>query len=545
MTDPRLLPALGDLEISPVEIAKARLRALRGDEVAVRRDSVRQRVRDHALQDPDRIAISGSGTVTYGELDIATDRATDQLEALGVGPGDIVGVLARRSALVPVLFMALESVGAIYLPLDASWPVARRRVVLEESKPKVVLTDGDHDDGDHTWVICDVASLAGRTAAAASAREPGRACRHGEEARYMLYTSGSSGLPKGAIVEQRGMLNHLEAKLADLAMTSRDVVAFTAPLGFDISIWQMLAPLASGGTVAVLDEETMRFPRRFMQGIALHGVSIAEVVPTFIEWLVTEIERGRPLAPSVRMLIATGEELHASLLARAQRALPDVQLVNAYGPTECSDDVTHRVLQPEDALSRRVPIGRPIANCVLYRLVRTASGGWRAADEGEPAELFVGGTPVGRGYLDRPDSSAAAFFRDHLDAESVTERLYRTGDMVSELDGVLTYLGRNDRQVKINGTRIELGEVEAIVAGTPGVRACAAWYDADAEVLRVWVVCPSDVDADVNQRLRATLPPTLRPRVNRVDALRHTHNGKVDHRAMMEDTLRAVATEEL
>lgn len=538
MVTRRLLPAIGELEISPTEVTKARLRALRGPEAAVSSASLRQRVGAHAFQDPNRIAISGTKTMTYSELDHAIDRACMQLASLGIGLGDIVGVLAQRDALVPVLFIALENLGAVYLPLDASWPAARRQMVLHESRPKAVLTDREYADGDHTWITFSMSQpFVGVGTESMGADSGGRGSRDEEEARYILYTSGSSGRPKGAIVEQRGMLNHLYAKREDLSITGRDVVAFTAPLGFDISIWQMLTPLISGGVVVILDEETMRFPRRFMQEIARHEVSVAEVVPTFIEWLVTEVERGRPLSPSVRMLIATGEELHASLLKRAQRALPGVQLVNAYGPTECSDDVTHRLLKREDALDQRVPIGRPIANCALYRLVPLVRGGWRAAEAGEPAELFIGGAPVGRGYLDRPDSTAASFFRDKFDDGSVTGRLYRTGDIVTERNGVLTYLGRSDRQVKVNGTRIELDEIEAIVAATPGVRECAAWHDVDDEVVRVWAVCSDDVESDINQRLRDTLPSTVRPRVNRVTGLRRTPNGKIDYRGLVRDTM--------
>ncbi len=223
-------------------------------------------------------------------------------------------------------------------------------------------------------------------------------------------------------------------------------------------------------------------------------------------------------------------------------ALPQVTLVNAYGPTECSDDVTHHVVTRSDLERTRLPVGSPVINTALYLLVEDEEG-WRAADPGESGELFVGGTGVGLGYLNDPETTARAFFRDPFDPASATGRLYRTGDLARFDEGVVHYLGRGDRQVKVAGVRMELDEIEAVLSRHPAVTRCAVTVSGDGE--RSQLVAHYNLRAPVTPEelqhaVRAAVPPAMVPRRWREwEALPLTANGKVDHRS-----LRAAVSEE-
>ncbi|MEU9841507.1 amino acid adenylation domain-containing protein [Actinomadura sp. NPDC048032] len=431
-------------------------------------------------------------TLSYAGLVAEARRLAALLEDEGVRPGEVVGVGGGRCAGVIAAFLAIELVGALYVPADETWPAARVRDVLDQAGAAVLITV---DPGDRVApALLEGAAEAGCRVVAAS-RADGLAPWTGEprlsapdQPRYVLFTSGSTGRPKGAVVEHQGMLNHLWAKIVDLELTGDDVVAFTAPLGFDISIWQMLCPLLLGGRVDVVGDEVGHDPVAFARAVDAQGITVVELVPTMVRHLLDDLPPdasaaggggARPLA-GLRWMIATGEELPAELARRWLEAVPHARLLNAYGPTECSDDVTHHTVTAGDLGLLRLPIGTPVINARLYVLRPEDDGAWSACDVDETGELFVGGVVVGRGYLGDAERTREAFYRDPFGA-SPTGRLYRTGDAVRLLPPgaggedrpTLQYLGRVDRQVKIAGVRMELGEIEAVLQRHPGVRAAA------------------------------------------------------------------------
>jgi amino acid adenylation domain-containing protein len=368
----------------------------------------------------------------------------------------------RTAALVPA-FLAIDALGAVYLPGDVSWPARRIQDVLVQTGAVAVLATGDDP------ALIEGARAAGRRllrAAEARTATPWTGDPDDDPARpsYVLFTSGSTGAPKGAVVEHRGMINHLLSKVEDLGLGPDDVLAQTAPLGFDISVWQLLAPLLAGGEVVVVGDDTARDPVALAALVRAGRVTVLELVPTMVRLLLDAAPDG---LPPLRWLLATGEELAPRLARRCLAELPGVRVLNAYGPTECSDDVTHHEVTRGDLVLRHLPIGTPVANTRLYVLARTDDG-WRACEPGEIGELFVGGTCVGRGYLGLPERTGEAFFQDPFEAGG---RLYRTGDAVRRLgpDGPLQYLGRVDRQLKVSGVRIEPGEIEAALRGHPYV----------------------------------------------------------------------------
>jgi amino acid adenylation domain-containing protein len=284
----------------------------------------------------------------------------------------------------------------------------------------------------------------------------------------VIYTSGSTGVPKGAMIEQRGLFNHLLSKISDLELSASDVVAHTSPQSFVISVWQFLAALMVGARVHICTDEEVQDPALLMQEISHEGVTVLQIVPT----LLREILQRAPYEPAfralgrLRSLISTGETLAPDLCRDWFRHFPDVPLINAYGSTECSDDVaTHRLTAPPTSLAA-VPIGRAIANTRLYVL----DPHLQPVPIGVVGQLYVGGIGVGRGYLNDLEQTRRSFLHDPF-SKRRGARLYRTGDLARwRADGTLECLGRIDHQVKIRGCRIELEEIGHVLMEHSGVQ---------------------------------------------------------------------------
>ncbi|MFE1783169.1 amino acid adenylation domain-containing protein [Streptomyces sp. NPDC059506] len=539
------VPAFAPLPLAEGAAARATALSLGRSAEFDTASGVLHHVARFAAATPDAPAVvDGDTTLTYPGLLTRAARFRAALASAGCGAGSVVAVVGNRCADTIAAFLALEGLGAVYLPVATDWPAQRVTEVLRRSAAGFLLDNSGGLDGGHggetavkaaAGLGTTVVAAPGPDAAVAPYTPDGR--DQSSEARYCIFTSGTTGRPKGAAVEHRGMVNHLWAKVADLELTADDRLAFTAPLVFDISVWQMLAPLLVGGAVVVVQQQDLDFPRRVRTVLERTGVTVVELVPTVVGWLVGEAERRGPVLPSLRRLISTGEELRPELAARALAALPHVRLLNAYGPTECSDDVTHHEVTAADTARPRLPVGGPVANARLYLLVQEEDGGpWRAAGPGEAGELFVGGVVVGLGYVNDPDNNARAFFTDTLDPDSPTGRLYRTGDLARFEEGVVLYLGRVDRQVKIAGVRMELDEVEAVLLRHPAVDRAAVTVpvvDGRPVLAAHYTVRGPVTPEELLAHLADSLPEAMVPRrLTELDALPLTPNGKTDHRAL-------------
>ncbi|MEV7713987.1 amino acid adenylation domain-containing protein [Streptomyces sp. NPDC088270] len=516
-------------------------------------DGVHAHVERFAAAHPDRTAVEDGGTsLGYGQLADLTQRTAAQLAAAGIREGQIVAVGGRRGADVITAFLALELLGAVYLPVDASWPAARVESLLTDSGAALLLTTGTPADSGELVKGARAAGVPTTPPRPADAPYSRTRPPAPDEVRYVLYTSGSTGRPKAAIVEHRGMLNHLRAKIDDLGLTADDRLAQTAPLSFDISVWQMLAPLLVGGRVQIFADEQAQDGALLLEELRARGTTVLETVPTLMRFLLDAQETAGIRPGALRWMIATGEELPPALARRWHDTLPGIRLLNAYGPTECSDDVTHAELGPPAPGVRHLPIGSPIGNAELY-VLREENGQWHACAHGETGELFVGGLVVGRGYLGDPERTALAFFTDPFSADG--GRLYRTGDAVRVLpDGQLEYLGRVDRQVKLGGVRMELAEIEAVLGGHPAVAACAVTVhtpdDTGALVARESAHTPvaaqpprlvayltasgeEPTETTLRTHLRDRLPAPMVPHTFVVlPRLPLTRNGKTDYKAL-------------
>jgi len=471
---------------------------------------VMERIRSVAVAKPDAVALSDdNGLTNYGELAARANAVAKKLPA-----GELVALLGNPGIQFVSAVLGVLSAGSAYVPLDPAAPAARTAGLIQDSGAKILIAGPEH------------AALAREVAGDAKvvffddAQDKDLAPLKGsdQDLAYVIFTSGSTGKPKGAMVHRKGMVNHLLAKVEDLNLDNQDLLIQNAPLTFDISVWQMLAGLIVGAHVKVVSRDTAMDPAKLF---GIKDVTVLEVVPSLLRAAIDAWDAGATIPElALRWLVVTGEALPADLTGRWLERFPSIPLMNAYGPTECSDDVTHAVLRQPQA---RVAIGKAVRNTKLYVLNDIL----QPVPVGVPGELYVGGVGVGRGYLHDPARTAITFVPNPFDGG----RMYRTGDrVVYRPDGQLEFLERRDFQVKIRGHRIELGEIEATLRSLYGVTDVVV--TANQQRLVGYVV--GDVDPTAVRADAATLlPDYMVPAVFMVlDALPLTANGKVDRKAL-------------
>jgi amino acid adenylation domain-containing protein len=468
--------------------------------------------------DPTAPAVVADGTTwSYADLDARSRAHAAELTRAGAGAEDVVAVVAERGPRYVAMVLGVLRAGAAFLPVEPATPVRRARQLCVGAGVRALLVEPGHEEYAAGLPVTPP-------------RHAARGVRHPHGLAYVIFTSGSTGTPKGAMVTDAGMANHIAAKTEDLSLTAADVVGLTAPLSFDISVWQALTPLTTGGTVAVASPADIGEPAELVAWVRRHGVTVLELVPSFLAVLLDALAADEGLRgglSSLRYLVATGEALPGPLAARWYGTVPDVPVVNAYGPTECADDVTHHVVTAADCATPWPPIGREIRHTRVY----VVGPDGRECGPGVEGELFVGGRGVGRGYVGEPVRTALAFVPDHLSG-TPGARLYRTGDRGSRVgDGPIDYLGRRDRQVKIRGHRVELGDAEAQLLSLPAVTS-AACVLAEGR-LHAFVTLRSGTADEVLAGVRAGAPAYLVPHeVTVLERLPVTRSGKVDPRSL-------------
>jgi amino acid adenylation domain-containing protein len=490
-----------------------------------------------------------SGSLTYSELRARSDAVAAAVRAQGAGPGDVVALLTARGTGFVAAMVGVLKAGAAFLPLDPRDPDRRLSATLDRSGARLVIAGPESEAA-----AAQALAPAGPAEPLAAARllPLDTALRHEaapaaptptapRDPAYVIYTSGSTGTPKGALVAHAGLLNHLRAKIASLGLGPEDVVAQTAPQSFDIVVWQALAPLVAGATVRVLADEETHDPVRLLQAVERERITIFETVPSMLRQLLdSDVQRaaGRPRLRALRRLIATGEALPPGLCRRWLRTHPSVPMLNAYGPAECSDDVTqHEIEWPPREHAVRVPIGRPIQGARAYVLDPRGT----LAPIGAPGELYVGGVCVGLGYLNDPERTAQSFVPDPFGGPG-PGTLYRTGDSGRwRGDGTLEFLGRIDDQEQVGGARVEPGEIEAVLGQHPSVRECAVAVRRTPEgtsalaayvTLREGRAVPA---AELRLFLRGRLAHYMVPAtITELDEIPLRANGKVNRKALPE-----------
>lgn len=429
--------------------------------------------------------------------------------------------------------LAVFKAGGVYLPIEPHFPADRVATMLSRAACGLVLTE----PGSTSTLDQALGSLSGvRKLFVGAAFEEDHADGDlglhvaPDQLAYIYFTSGSTGEPKGAMCEHAGMLNHLYAKIDDLEIGEGQVVAQTAPQCFDISLWQLVSGLLVGGRTLLVEQEVILDVERFVDKIVDGRVAVLQVVPSYLDVVVSCLKRHPRELPDLRCVSVTGEALKKELAQRWFAAQPGIKLVNAYGLTETSDDTNHEVMDrvPD---GDRILLGPAVNNVHVYVVDEHLT----PVPLGAPGLIVFSGVCVGRGYVNDPERTRQAYLADpHRDGA----RLYRGGDYGRwQPGGKLEFLGRRDNQVKIRGFRIEIGEIENTLLQVPGVRDGAVVVTERADRSKHLVAFYSGrrpLEADVLRgRLGESLPEYMVPSAfHWRESLPLTANSKIDRKAL-------------
>ena len=469
--------------------------------------------------------VCGDRSLSYAELDTLSRNAAASLSAAGVGVGDLVGIHVPRSLDMLVAVLAVLRAGAAYVPLDPEFPQQRLQFVCEDAGLRhIIVADGaDLPTGlDQGRQALAIGTLCTGTSASSTAQLP---VVSADSLAYVLYTSGSTGQPKGVRILHRNLTAFLLAMREAPGFDSEDVLVSATTLSFDIAALELFLPLLCGGRLVIADECEYRDPMRLCALLRSSHCTVFQTTPSLLG-LLYEVGRADALPP-LRLLVG-GEALPAVLAERLASGCREAW--NMYGPTETTVWSSIARLRPG---MDPVPLGQPIPGTRIYVLDSNRRPAW----PGAIGEIWIAGQGVADGYLLRPALNAERFVEDPFVNDG--SRMYRTGDLGRIRDGVLYFAGRADEQIKLRGFRIEPGEIETVASAEPGVNECVAiarqTEDGD-DILVLYAAVRGDhaeLQAGVRDRIAARLPAYMHPQhIVLLDSLPKTPNGKIDRKAL-------------
>jgi amino acid adenylation domain-containing protein len=468
-------------------------------------------------------------SLSYRELDARARQVAQRLTALGAGPESLVGLCASRNANCLAALLGILKSNAAYVPLDPAYPESRLALILTSCRPLAVVADSRNGPAAEAiraagWqgpmIFVDEAAAAEQSAAEA----PRRAVP--QNLAYCFYTSGSTGVPKGVMVEHASAASFVRWMLSTFDAADLRAVLFSTSINFDISILEIFSPLASGGAV-VIAENIVEFVERVR---SFPAVSLINTVPSALPVL---LDSGA-IAGYPGVLNVGGEALARPLATRVHRAVPGIRLNNLYGPTEATVYASFGAVS--DAPSAPVTLGRPVTSTTLYVLDEHL----RPVPFGGQGEIYIGGPQVARGYFNRPGLTAERFIPSPFEAGE-GQRLYRTGDIARLLSsGEIEYVGRRDFQIKLRGHRIELGDIEAALLSHPGVdeAVVVAREDARGDQRLIAFVAPRNdvpllVESSLKDHVAARVPAIMIPaEIVLLARLPRAPNGKLDRQSL-------------
>jgi surfactin family lipopeptide synthetase A len=503
--------------------------------------------------------------LNYKTLNENANKLARFLVSKSVKSNKLVAIYSNRNIEYLTSVLGIFKSGGAYLPISPLFPEDRILYMIQKSKVSLILVT-EELFGKINSILDSLTEesrpnvvLVEECIKSDFSNENLNIDYSPKDLAYVIFTSGSTGKPKGAMVERGGMVNHLLSKISDMHINSTDNVAQIASQCFDISVWQFLSALIVGGKTHIFEDEVVRDPENLLRKIDVEDISIMQVVPSMLKNIVQYIENSKKELyelKSLRWLALVGEALPPVLCKKWFKFYPNISLLNSYGPTECSDGVTHYLIYkaPEDGVIN-MPIGKPIANLTLHILEPSS---FKKIPQGEIGELCISGIGVGRGYINDEEKTQSAFFENPFSHNDKYSKLYRTGDLVKYIsDGNLEYLGRIDRQLKINGFRIELGEIEYHITKYKGIkdcvvvarkrnmnskkivaRQCLIEENINDEVtnLVAYIVSENFIeDFKIKNYLKKYLPEYMIPAyIVRMDSLPLNGNGKIDVKILPE-----------
>jgi amino acid adenylation domain-containing protein len=501
-----------------------------------RQQCVHQLFEAQAAQTPDAVAVlDPDERLTYRELNQRANQLAHYLRQRGVGPEVLVGLCMERSVAMVVGVLGILKAGGAYVPLDPTYPRDRLAFLLADSQVALVLTQQPcvsalpvHD----AQVVCL------DTEAARIAQESQANPVHittPEHLAYVLYTSGSTGQPKGVLGLHRGIVNRLAWMWQAYPFAAADVACQKTSLNFVDSVWELFGPLLQGIPTVLIPDRVVKEPQHLVHTLAAHQVTRLVLVPSLLGMILDLPDDLQTQLSRLTLWICSGEPLSGALSRRFHQRLPQGVLLNLYGSSEVAADVTWYDTSLAHGEPASMPIGRPIANTQIYLL----DAHQQPVPMGVPGELYAGGDGLARGYLHRPELTAARFI-PHPFSNKPGARLYKTGDLARyRPDATLELLGRLDQQVKLRGFRIELGEIEAVLNQHPAVREVVVTVREDipgGKQLVAYLTSSQQstpTPSALRHFLQEKLPEYMLPAAFVIlDALPLTPNGKIDRLAL-------------
>ncbi len=501
------------------------------------------RVEELARTRPDAVAVEvDAASLSYAELNQRANRLAHALLAIGAGRDVPIGIFLERSMHLATALLGVFKAGSGYVPLDPAYPADRLRYMIDAGGMPILLTTrGLRDRLPETTARIVELDAPVPIWQDASAENPPLAPAD-DALAYLMFTSGSTGAPKGALVTRAGLKNHNLAVREAFGLTPQDRMLQFSTICFDIAVEEIFPTWLAGATVVFRSESMAFSAAEFSRGVAGKGITVLDLPTAFWkEWVAASAEQGLALPPAVRLVVVGGEKTTSeSYAAWRAWASSRVRWINTYGPTECTVVATLHEPAPGGPVEKEIPIGRPLPNTTLYVLDPFG----QPVPAGVEGELHIGGLQVARGYHNNPDRNAARFVPDPF-SDRPGARLYRTGDMVRyRPDGQVEFCGRRDSQIKIGGFRVEPAEAEAALRQLPGVAdAVVTIYESLGGGKRLLgYVTPQAgapaLDAGaLREALRGELPAYMIPdSVAVLDRFPLTPNGKIDVRALPRPT---------
>ncbi len=473
---------------------------------------------------PDRVAVNDGAEFTYKALDVRTNKLANAFRQKGVRRGDRVAFCLSKSASSVASFLAILKSGAAYVPMNTAAPAARIKQMIADAAPRLIICSDATADlvsglGNIFNLDKEKSFVDSQSAECPSfGNEPG-------DLAYILYTSGSTGIPKGVMISHANIINATDWAVEEFGITEQDRMSQHPPLHFDLSTFDLYCAFKAGATLCIVPEELSLFPGALMKWIEKNQLTIWNSVPSVMVYMsVANLVKPGSM-PTVRKIFFNGEGFPTKFLAEWMKAFPDKEFINMYGPTETTVQCTfYRVPEPPKDLTKLVPIGKACRNVEVFEV------------EGE---LYVAGAGVGLGYWNNPEKTAASFVE-----WPGKGRVYKTGDLVRlREDGNYEFIGRKDNQVKVMGNRIELGDVDNAISSLPYVNEAATIAAPDAETGGNLLVAFIDLkspkpEAEIKGDLGKLLPPYMVPHKIVEGKLPKTSTGKID-RPKLKDEYRS------